>query len=75
MSASSCSACLGMQECWICSGDGCSRCGHTGACHVCAALALATAAGPQPDGTPSRVLTDNPYPTAPYSDGPATPVG
>ena len=32
-----CVGCLGSERCWICTGDGCHRCGTSGRCHLCAA--------------------------------------
>lgn len=36
-----CDGCLGTTECWICVGDGCSRCASTGICHLCSPRRLA----------------------------------
>ena len=30
-----CVGCLDTQQCWICSGEGCHRCGASGRCHLC----------------------------------------
>ncbi len=31
-----CDGFLGNAQCWICTGDGCSRCVSSGRCHLCA---------------------------------------
>ena len=30
-----CVGCLGTEQCWICTGDGCHRCAASGRCHLC----------------------------------------
>ena len=64
MIATGCSACLGMRECWICSGMGCPRCADTGACHVCA---------PPPLGIVPKQPTQDLLATS-VADGPRLPA-
>jgi hypothetical protein len=53
-----CDGCLDLRECWICSGDGCQRCGLTGDCHLCCV----------PPQVADLVVPPQPQPVRPLAD-------